>query len=134
MDDKFSKSVVFYREKNAVNKFFEAILKENDCCKKVIKNHFNKNLVMSAEDERRFQSSNKCWICNKLFAAEDMKVGDDFHVTGKYRGSAHWSCNINLKLTKNVPVIFLNLKGYDSHLIMQEIGKFDVKKVLYQMD
>ena len=46
---------------------------------------------------------------------------------GKYRGSAHWSCNIYLKLTEKVPKILHNLKGYDSHLIMQEIGKFDVK-------
>ena len=48
-------------------------------------------------------------------------------MTGKYRGSAHWSCNINLRLTKEVPGIFHNLKGYDSHLIMQKIGKCDVK-------
>ena len=41
-------------------------------------------------------------------------------MTGKYRGSAHWSCNINLRLTKEVPGIFHNLKGYDSHLIMQK--------------
>ena len=45
----------------------------------------------------------------------------------KYRVSAHCSCNINLGLTKNVPVIFYNLKCYDSHLIILEIGKFDVK-------
>ena len=45
----------------------------------------------------------------------------------KYRVSAHCSCNINLGLTENVPVIFYNLKGYDSHLIILEIGKFDVK-------
>ena len=82
---------------------------------------------MSEEDERRFQSSNKCWICNKLFVAGDNKVRDHDLATEKYRGSAHWSCNINLKLTKKVPVIFHNLKGYDSHLITQEIGKFDVK-------
>ena len=82
---------------------------------------------MSSEDEERFQSSNKCWIRDKLFDAGDNKVRNYGHVTGKYRGSAHWSCNINLKLTKQVPVIFHNLRCYESHLIIREIGKFDVK-------
>ena len=48
-------------------------------------------------------------------------------MTEKYRCTAHRSYHINLKLTKKVPVIFNNLKGYDSHLIMQEIGTSDVK-------
>ena len=82
---------------------------------------------MSKEDEKRFYSSNKYWICNKLFVAVDNKVRHHDCVTGKYRGSAHWNCNVNLKLTKKVPVIFPNLKGYDSHLMMQETGKFDIK-------
>ena len=30
-------------------------------------------------------------------------------------------------MTKKAPVILHNLKGYDSHLKMQEIGKSDVK-------
>ena len=33
----------------------------------MIKNHFNKNLIMSAVEEERFQLSNSCWICDKLF-------------------------------------------------------------------
>ena len=48
-------------------------------------------------------------------------------ITGKYRYSTHWSCNVNLKLTKKILVIFHNLRGYDSHLFMQERGKFGVK-------
>ena len=63
----------------------------------------------------------------KLFDVGENKVRDHCHVTGKYRGSAHWSCNINLKLTEKVPEIFHNLRGYDSHLIRQEIGNSDVK-------
>ena len=57
----------------------------------------------------------------------DDKVREHCHITKKYRGAAHWSCNINLKLSKKIPVIFHNLRGYDSHLIIKEIGKFDVK-------
>ena len=63
----------------------------------------------------------------KLFTDEDKKVRDHDHNTGKYRGAAHSNCNIDLKLTKNVSVIFHNLRVYDSNLIMQEIGKSDVK-------
>ena len=87
----------------------------------MIKRCFNKNLVLSAKDEQRFQSSYKFRICDKLFDVEDNKVRDHCQVKEKYRGSAHWSCNNNLKLTKKVPVIFHNLKSYNSHLIMKEI-------------
>ena len=77
--------------------------------------------------EEQFQSSNICWICEKLIDDDDEKVRDHCHVTGKFRGVAHWNCNINLQLTKKVPLIFHNLRGYDSHLRFCELNKFDVK-------
>ena len=115
IDDRFTKDVVIYRERGCVDKFIHAILDEFKYCKNVIKNHFNKNLVISMEEEELFQKSNKCWICDKLFELMDEKVRDHCHVTGKFRGAAHFSCNANFKITKNVPVIFHNLKGYDGH-------------------
>ena len=53
-------------------------------------------------------------------------------MTTKYRGFAHWNYDINFRLTRNVPVIFHNLGGCDSHLIMDAIGKFDVKANVIQ--
>ena len=50
----------------------------------------------------------------------------DCHVTGKFRGAANESCNLNFQLTKKFLVIFHNLRGYDSHLIFNELDKFDV--------
>ena len=88
---------------------------------------------MSAEENEIFELSNICWIRNTLFEVNDDKVKDHCHchchchVSGKYRDAAHWSCNINLKITKKVLVIFHDLKGYDSHLIFKELSKFNVK-------
>ena len=58
---------------------------------------------------------------------DDEKVRDHCHATGKFRGADHWSFNTNLQLTKKVPVIFHNLRGYDNNLIFDELKNFDVK-------
>ena len=42
---------------NSLKQFLKSIM-----IVKRSKKHFNKNLVMSAENEERFQLSNKCWI------------------------------------------------------------------------
>ena len=127
VDNKFSKPIVLYRGENAAYKFIKAILKGYEYSNKLMKKYFNENLVLTEEEEENFQSSNTCWICEKLIEDDDEKVRDHCHITGKFRGAAHWSCNINLQLTKKVSVIFHNLRGYDSHLIFYELKKFNVK-------
>ena len=89
--------------------------------------HFNKNLIMSEEEEHLFQQSNSCWICKKLIDNDDEKVRDHCHVTGKFRGATHWSCSINLQLIKKFSLIFHNLRSCDSHLSFDELKKFDGK-------
>ena len=53
-------------------------------------------------------------------------VQDHCHITGEYRGAAHNACNLKLRIYPKsvvIPVIAHNLKNYDAHHIMQEIGK-----------
>ena len=57
IDDEFTKPIVVFRGKNAAYKFIEAILKEFEYCKKVMKKHFSKNLIMSEEEKEQLQSS-----------------------------------------------------------------------------
>ena len=116
-----------YRRKDVIYEFIKLILKEYNYCRSVVKKHFNKNLIMSAEENEIFELTNICWIFSKLIKNSDNKVRDHCHISGKYRGAAHWSCNINLKIIKKVPVMFYNLKGYDSHLIFKESSKFNVE-------
>ena len=54
VDDKFTKPIVAFRGENTAYKFIEAILKEYEYCKKVVKKYCNKNLIMSEEEEQQF--------------------------------------------------------------------------------
>ena len=127
IDNKYSKKIVLYRGRNAVNKFIRLILNEYNYCKKIMRKHFNKNLIMTAEENEKFEMANICWICGGLIENCDNKVRDHCHISGKYRGAAHYSCNINLKIAKKIPVIFHSLKGYDSHLIFKELSSLMLK-------
>ena len=60
LDDGFTKRIVGYRGENAAYEFIKSILKEYKYCKKVMNKHFNKNLIMSEEEEHLFQQSNRC--------------------------------------------------------------------------
>ena len=62
IDNRFSKPIVVFRGENAAYEFIKGVLEEYKYCKKAMKKHFNKNLIISKEEEQ-FQSSKSCWIC-----------------------------------------------------------------------
>ena len=129
-DDKYSKDICIYRGENAVYRFMEQMLGEVKYCKDVIKKHFNKPLVMTEDDEMCFKLIDKCHICGEKYTNKDVRVKEHCHITGKFRGSAHQECNLKLRIKPEnikIPVIFHNLRGYDSHFIMQQIGKISKK-------
>ena len=82
---------------------------------------------MTKKDNEDFVNSTKCWISDNDYIGNDIKVRDHCHITGKYRVSTHRDCNINIKLNHKIPVLFHNLKQYDSHLIVQKLGKFNLR-------
>ena len=95
---------------------------------------------MTKENELDFQNSTRCHICEKEYSNRDNfimhkgkmikiknhPVRDHCHITGKYRGSAHKNCNLQLRIDPEklkIPIIFHNLKGYDSHFIIKKLEK-----------
>ena len=85
-------------------------------------------VVMAKKGDEDFKNSTKSWICDNVYVKGNVTVRDHCQITGKYRGSAHKNCNIKVKLNHKIPIVFHNLKNYDFHFIMQELGKFNFKR------
>ena len=50
---------------------------------------------------------------------------DHNHYDGKVRGLAHNNCNLHLHVQDvKIPVFFHNLKSYDGHFIIKELGTY----------
>ena len=129
-DKKYAKDLVIYRGEDPIGEFLKCMTREVQNCQEVIKNHFNKPLKMSERDERNFKKATHGHICQKKYKDNDgpneEPVRDQCHLTGKYRGSAHKKCNLKLQISAEkikIPVIFHNLKGYDSHFIIQKLAE-----------
>ena len=56
----------------------------------------------------------------------DVKVRNHCYILENIE-TAHRNFIIKVKLNGKIPVVFHNLKTYDSHLIMQELGKLNLK-------
>ena len=118
---------VEYRGPDAAEHFLRAIQAEERIIKDVLANP--KKMQLTLEDILNHEAASRngnCHICEKPFACAGDSVRDHCHITGKYRGAAHNACNLKLWLkskTTAIPVVFHNLRGYDSHLLMQAISR-----------
>ena len=107
-------------EDDDVAQKFIDILEED--IKQIYKEHvkFPKEMKCTKSDEVRFKAATECYICGGELG-KDGGARDHCHLTGKFRGAAHVSCNVNYQIPKFFPVIFRNLSGYDSHLFMKKL-------------
>lgn len=109
----------FYRGDNCAQVFINFL--ERD-----VHNLYNKYLKVPKQmnelnnlDKLRQDYANECHICDKPLNSD--RVADHCHLTGSYRGPAHFECNLNFKNPKFIPVIFHNLRNYDSHLFIKNL-------------
>ena len=78
---------------------------------------------MSKEDWKAHTKATTCHVCGEGLGRDSVR--DHCHITEKYRDAAHKASNLKLRLnikTATISVAFDNMRGYDSHLIMQAIS------------
>ena len=92
-----------------------------------------KDIIMTKEDEEDFKSNNICRFCEKEILSD--KVRDHCHLTGKYRGPAHNTCNINVKQKDSnfVPFAFHNFSNYDCHMFFKRLVDLKKDKVKFKI-
>ena len=93
----------------------------------------NKDIIMTQEDEDDYRNDNICRFCEKEILSD--KVRDHCHLTGKYRGPAHNTCNINVtqKQSNFIPFIFHNFSNYDCHMFFKKLVDKKKDKVDFEI-
>ena len=118
---------ITYSGPDVIEHFFQSIMIEVDNILEKFKN--KKPMKFTDIDKKHYNNTTVCHICEGIIFDPNDKVRDHCHLTGKYRGPAHSKCNLSYQISKKVPIFFHNLEGYDSHILMQELGKFKNQKI-----
>ena len=79
------------------------------------------DIIMTQEDNEDFYKNIIFRFCEKEKLSD--KVRDHCHLTGKYRGPAHNTCNINGKQKDSnfIPFAFQNFSNYDCHMFFKRL-------------
>ena len=103
-----------------VNWFVDEIVKLENRMNFWFKNT-KKDIIMTEEDKQDFENDNICRYCEKYIETD--KVRDHCHLTGKYRGPAHNTCNINVKQKDSnfITTGLHNFSNYDCHMFFKTL-------------
>ena len=94
-----------------------------------ITNYDKKEMIPLTKEEKKIHCKQKiCYTCKKGFSTDDdnkkyHKARNHHHFTGKYRGAAHFICNLRYKTPKDIFVVFHNGSTYDYYFIIKELAE-----------
>src|ERR1043165_3034274 len=88
---------------------------------------FKKPMIFGKTEQKCFSEATNCHICGRDLDEE--RVRYHCHLTGKFRGAAHNSCNLSYKVPKFFPVLLHNLSCYDSHLFVKKLRGENGEKI-----
>lgn len=81
------------------------------------------SMIVGKLEKALYAAAKECQICNVEFGDDgDIKVRDHCHLTGRFRGAAHQSCNLVYRQARHIPVVFHNLSNYDAHFIIESLA------------
>ena len=124
VDDRYTKSTVIFRGPNAAQHFVESLLREEEEIKEILSRV--EPLKMTDEEYSEYAQATTCFICECEFDQDGAnRVLDHCHVSGRYRGAACESCNLNFQINSFIPVFFHGFRNFDSHIICQAIGEYE---------
>ena len=92
-----------------------------------------KDIIMTDEDEEHYKNNNICLFCEKNIESD--KVRDHCNLTGKCRGPAHNTCNINVtqKQSNFIPFVFHTFSNYDCYMFFKRLVNKKKDKVDFEI-
>ena len=127
--DKSKTEQKYYRGEDCMKMFCKDL---KDQALKIIKYEKKEMIPLTDEEKETHENQKNCYICEQEFCTDEnnkkefklkQKVRDHCHYTGKYRGAAHSSCNLNYKIPKQIPVVFHNGSTYGYHFIIKQLAR-----------
>ena len=91
------------------------------------------DIIMTKENEEDFKNNNFCRFCEREILSD--KAHDHCHLTDKYRGPAHNTCNKNVRQKDSnfIPFAFHNFSNYDCHMFFKRLVDLKKDKVKFKI-
>lgn len=86
-------------------------------------------MMMCDGEKKAYAEVTYCFLCKKALGKD--RVRHHSHTSGAYLGACLSLCNLYCRRATHIPVFFHNLKGYDSHHIIQALGKYQTEKLKF---